>query len=155
MGKRGLLPALVLGLFLVVPSGASAEATVPGSSSGCVSCHVKEKVAATAIEEWRNSTHAKEGVGCLDCHEAEKGKPAAFEHHGSTIHTIVTPNDCARCHEKESRQFQASHHAKAGEILGSLDNFLGEVIEGPPAAISGCQQCHGGTVKVLASGKID
>jgi len=157
MGKRGLLLSLVLvlGLFLVLPSAASAKVTDPESSRGCVSCHVKEKVAATAIEEWRNSTHAKEGVGCLDCHEAEKGKPASFEHHGTTIHTIVTPNDCARCHEKESRQFQASHHAKAGEILGSLDNFLGEVVEGPPAAISGCQQCHGGTVKVLASGKID
>src|SRR5512140_3519369 len=155
MGKRGLLLALVLGMVLVLSSGASAEVSVPESSRGCVSCHVKEKVAATAIEEWRNSTHAKEGVGCLDCHEAEKGKSATFEHHGSMIHTIVTPNDCARCHEKESRQFQASHHANAGEILGSLDNFLGEVVEGPPAAISGCQQCHGGTVKVLASGKID
>jgi hypothetical protein len=67
----------------------------------------------------------------------------------------VTPNDCAQCHEKESKEFQASHHAKAGDILGSLDNFLGEVVEGPPAAISGCKQCHGSIVRILPDGKID
>ena len=26
----------------------------------------------------------------------------------------------------------SSHHASAGQILGSLDNVLGEIVEGPP-----------------------
>ncbi len=156
MGKRNGLWLLASAVVMCLAAvSAEAEVAVPESSRGCVSCHVKEKVAATGIEEWRHSTHAKEGVGCFDCHEADPGDADGFVHYGKRVATIVTPNDCAKCHEKESRQFQASHHANAGKILGSLDNFLGEVVEGPPAAISGCQQCHGGTVKVLANGKID
>ena len=49
----------------------------------------------------------------------------------------------------------ASHHASAAKILGSQDNLLGEVVEGPAAAESGCKQCHGSIVKVLAEGKLD
>jgi acyl-coenzyme A synthetase/AMP-(fatty) acid ligase len=33
---------------------------------------------------------------------------------------------CGRCHEKEVKEFGESHHAKAGRILGSLDNVLAE-----------------------------
>ena len=36
-----------------------------------------------------------------------------------------------------------SHHAKAGKILASLDNLLGEVVGGPAAVNAGCRQCHG------------
>lgn len=131
------------------------EVSAIGESQACVDCHQKEKVAATAIEEWRYSTHGREGVGCIDCHAANKEDRDAFDHYGRLVATIVTPNDCAQCHEKESKQFQGSHHAKAADILGSLDNFLGEVVEGPPAAISGCKQCHGSIVKILPNGKVD
>ncbi|MGE5190409.1 MAG: ammonia-forming cytochrome c nitrite reductase subunit c552 [Gemmatimonadota bacterium] len=154
---------LLAAVGIIVLLGASAYAagdrgkkpSVPEGSRECVECHQKQKVGAAAIEEWRNSVHADEGVGCIDCHQAKKEDKDAQEHFGKLIAAIVTPNDCAGCHEKESREFQGSHHAKAGEILGSLDNFLGEVVEGPPAAISGCRQCHGGAVKVLPGGKID
>ena len=61
-------------------------------------------------------------------------------------------------------EFEASHHAAAGNILASLDNFLAETVEGSrldfnphsptpgkavdmvnglASAYSGCQQCHG------------
>lgn len=159
MTKRRIVTAAGI-LALLAGSAVAASAdkrdiTVPEASRACVECHQREKVGAAAIEEWRNSAHAEEGVGCLDCHQARKEDKDAYEHFGSTIATIVTPNDCAGCHEKESKEFQASHHAKAAEILGSLDNFLGEVVEGPPAVISGCRQCHGGTVAVQPGGKID
>jgi len=62
------------------------------------------------------------------------------------ISTLVTPKDCGRCHQDIAAEFQDSHHAKAGRILGSLDNILGEIIEGGPAAHSGCQQCHGSEI---------
>jgi hypothetical protein len=68
----------------------------------------------------------------------------------------------------EFDQFEASHHADAGRILGSLDNVLAEVVEGytefdeagnrnkrSPVAISGCKQCHGSVIKVLENGKLD
>lgn len=160
MAMRGwaALAALVTVACTAVTGAAAVvkkDVSVPENSRACVDCHMKEKVATTAIEEWKYSTHAGEGVGCVDCHEAKTGEPDAFEHYGTLVATIVTPNDCAKCHEKESKEFQASHHAKGGEILGSLDNFLGEVVEGPPAAVSGCKQCHGGVVKIQPNGKID
>jgi formate-dependent nitrite reductase cytochrome c552 subunit len=44
-----------------------------------------------------------------------------------------------------------SHHAKAGEILASLDNVLAEKVAGMPTnkadAVNGCWQCHGTIVK--------
>ncbi len=97
------------------------------------------------------------GVGCLACHTAKKDDIDAYEHEGHTIATIVTPNDCKTCHKKESEEFQASHHADAGMIMGSLDNVLAEVVEGHkafndgsnPAAAAGCHQCHGSRVEML------
>jgi hydroxylamine dehydrogenase len=107
------------------------------------------------VQQWATSRHAANGIGCFECHHAEKTDVDAFEHNGFTIALLVTPKDCAPCHAGEATEFAASHHAAAGEILGSLDNVLGEVAEGPPAANSGCKQCHGGTVKVLPGGKLD
>lgn len=67
---------------------------------------------------------------CRLPHEAGEGDRSAFAHEGSRIATIVTPRDCARCHETEDAEFERSHHAKAGNILASLDNFLAETVEG-------------------------
>ena len=48
-----------------------------------------------------------------------------------------------------------SHHAKAGQILNTLDNYLGEVVGGPAAVAVGCRQCHGSKIEVLENGKLD
>lgn len=71
------------------------------------------------------------------------------------IAVIVTPNYCARCHKEEVAQFEKSHHAAAAKFIGSLDNMLGEIVEGGPAAANGCRQCHGSEVKYLGDGKFD
>ena len=127
-------------------------------SAGCNECHKQQTPAI--VQQWGDSKHFRANVGCFECHGAAAGSPGAFEHNGSVIHTIVTPAECARCHENEARQFQASRHAKGAEILGSLDNVLAEVVEGNKAFFggsallaSGCQQCHGATVKVDAHGR--
>lgn len=78
----------------------------------------------------------------------------AFEHFDVQISIIVSPKDCSECHDLETEQFLASHHAKGAEVLGSLDNFLGEVVEGYSASISGCQQCHGSVVEVRDDGRL-
>ncbi len=153
--------------------GGAHEVAVPASSKGCVDCHGESTPGI--IAHWTDSTHAEKGVGCVECHTAKKTDADAFSHYGVTIATVVTPLDCARCHEKESHQFQTSHHAKAGNILASLDNFLAETVEGnrvpfnphggaiqTPAgprdmvdgmasAFSGCQQCHGSRVALLST----
>jgi len=99
--------------------------------------------------------HAEEG-DCFSCHKAETtDRPDAMNHYGYTIAILVTPQDCSKCHEREVREMTTSHHAKAGDILNSLDNYLGEVIAGPPAVTVGRMQCHGSKIKVLANGKLD
>ncbi|MFO1021887.1 MAG: multiheme c-type cytochrome [Planctomycetales bacterium] len=138
---------------------------IPASSKSCVECHGKTSPAI--IDHWKGSTHAVKGVGCVECHIANKGDVDGFDHYGSHIATIVTPMDCARCHPKETKEFEKSHHAKGGFILASLDNFLAETVEGSrvpfnphsptpgknvsmvngmASAETGCTQCHGSKV---------
>ncbi len=143
---------------------------VPASSKQCVECH--RQSTPGIIDHWLGSTHAVKGVGCVECHQAEARDVDAFDHYGATIASIVTPRDCARCHVREHAEFDASHHAAAGNILASLDNFLAETVEGsrqpfnphsptPGKAVSqvnglasaaiGCQQCHGSKVALQAT----
>lgn len=138
---------------------------IPASSQSCVDCH--KQSSPGIIDHWEGSTHAVKGVGCVECHQAEKHDIDAFDHYGATIATIVTPKDCSRCHKTETDEFIASHHAKAGNILASLDNFLAETVEGnrepfnphsPTPGRSfdmvngmasvnvGCKQCHGSKI---------
>ena len=141
------------------------EAVVTADNADCVDCH---RVKSPGIVgQWELSEHAASGIGCVQCHTAKEGDVDGYDHEGAFIATIVTPGDCGECHEKETAEFEASHHANAGEILGSLDNVLAEVVEGftrfdaegnkvePSAAVSGCLQCHGSEIKVLADGKLD
>ncbi len=139
---------------------------VSPQSQACVECHKNES--RSIYEQWGNSHHFRANVGCFECHSALKEDVDAFEHFGEYISTIVSPRDCARCHEHEVAEFNSSHHAKGGRILGSLDNVLAEVVEGnnglvtpgfphgvSAAAVNGCWQCHGSEVKVIGDGKLD
>ncbi|MDZ4779863.1 MAG: ammonia-forming cytochrome c nitrite reductase subunit c552 [Planctomycetia bacterium] len=138
---------------------------VPVSSQQCVTCHAQSSPGI--IDHWKGSTHAVKGVGCVDCHIAQKGDVDGFDHYGHHIATVITPKDCGRCHQQETEEFMASHHAKAGNILASLDNFLAETVEGSKvpfnphsptpgmevtqvngmaSAFTGCLQCHGSKV---------
>ena len=136
------------------------------ASRVCVECHRKESPAI--YEMWGDSMHFRGNVGCYECHAAEPDDPDVLEHYEYAISVIVSPKDCARCHSREVEEFASSRHAKAGRIIGSLDNVLAEVVEGnsalktpasphgnSAAAITGCWQCHGSQVKVLPSGKLD
>ena len=151
------------------------QVNVPAASKECVDCHAEGNPGI--VEHWRGSTHAEKGVACIDCHQAEKGDADGFEHYGAHMATVVTPLDCARCHPAENEEFAKSHHAAAGNILASLDNFLAETVEGSripfsphsptvgrqvdmvdgmASAASGCQQCHGSKVALRTTdgGKI-
>ena len=136
------------------------------ASRACVDCHRKESPAL--YEQWGSSKHYRGNVGCYECHYANEDDPDAIQHYDATISIIVSPKDCARCHQHEVEEFLGSHHSKGGRILGSLDNVLAEVVEGnrglvtpafpegvSAAAVSGCWQCHGSEVKVLPDGKLD
>jgi hypothetical protein len=151
---------------------------VPAGSANCVECH--SQATPGIIDHWKGSTHAHKGIGCVECHQADKADPDAFDHYGATIATVVTPRDCSRCHKEVFEEFERSHHAAAGNILASLDNYLAETVEGgrhgtkddpkflfnphgatPGKAVdlvngmassnTGCQQCHGGKVALQGS----
>ncbi|UCE60234.1 MAG: hypothetical protein JSU63_00505 [Phycisphaerales bacterium] len=135
-------------------------------SEACIECHKMEDPGL--YQQWGSSKHYGANVGCYECHAAEEGDPDAFMHEDALIATIVSPRDCARCHETEATEFGESHHSKGARILGSLDNVLAEVVEGnrdmktpgfpegnSAAAVNGCWQCHGSQVKVLGNGKLD
>ncbi|MGH6782479.1 MAG: multiheme c-type cytochrome, partial [Sphingomonadaceae bacterium] len=119
----------------------------------CIACH--QTSTPGVVEQWRSSAHAKSSVDCYSCHQANAKDPATFDHYGQQIAVIVTPNYCARCHGQEAREFEKSHHSRAAQFIGSLDNMLGEIVEGGPAAVNGCRQCHGSEVKYVGGGKFD
>jgi len=133
------------------------DPVVSNETKHCIGCHSEKGNGKVITEQWKVSKHAEVGVGCLECHKADEGDIDGYEHHGDFIATIVTPNDCGKCHKAEVEQFTHSHHADAAAILGSLDNVLAEVVEGHmgfndganPAAASGCWQCHGSKVELL------
>lgn len=135
------------------PKAKTSSMKISQQSDPCVKCH--EEHSPSIVKQWKEGRHAGARVGCFECHEAKEGEADAFEHMGFTVATIVSPKDCAKCHQQEVKEFTESHHAKAAKFIGSLDNFLGEVVEGTPAAITGCQQCHGSTVKAQADGTLD
>ncbi len=176
-----LIAMLATGGLLLTASSALSQGTyapkeLSPESRECIECH---KVESQSIyEQWGGSKHYRANIGCYECHAAEKKDKDVFQHDvtlkdgtvkkGKMISVIVSPRDCARCHEKEVKEFSDSHHAKAGRIMGSLDNILAEVVEGnrgmttmgfpngvSAAAVNGCWQCHGTEVKVLADGKLD
>jgi hydroxylamine dehydrogenase len=147
-----------------------AHIVIPASSKACVDCH--QQSTPGIIDHWKNSTHARKAIGCVECHQAETGDVDAFSHYGALIATVVTPRDCARCHQEIAGEFARSHHAAAGNILASLDNFLAETVEGSrtpfnphsptpgmkvdtvngmASAFTGCQQCHGSKVALQST----
>ncbi|KHD05623.2 cytochrome C552 [Candidatus Thiomargarita nelsonii] len=118
---------------------------------GCVKCHMTETPGL--YHQWNESQHGQSGVNCLDCHQAEKTDKDAFMHEDELISVIVSPKDCSKCHPTEFNEFHRSHHSNAAEILGSLDNLLGEVLGGPEAVTGGCKKCHGNKVEIDEQGK--
>ncbi len=137
---------LILCMTLSVRADRMVPTALSEQSTACITCH--EPDMAGLVKEWRHSRHYGADVGCYECHAADPKDLDAVDHNGYTISVIVSPKDCAKCHVNEFNEFEASHHAAAGTILGSLDNMLGEVVEGPMAAISGCKQCHGSEIKI-------
>ncbi len=145
---------VIVAITLTVGSsrlGAQTKATpeVSAGSKACIDCHKKNNPAL--VMEWERSRHAAQGIGCADCHGASEGEPDAWKHEGTWVSALVTPKDCGTCHEREVTEFSRSHHARAGEILASLDNILAEKIAGLPDnnadAVNGCLQCHGSIVR--------
>jgi hydroxylamine dehydrogenase len=168
-----ILSVLIAASVLAGSAFAFTSSNLPKTTSeetkACLECHADDNPGL--YQQWGMSSHYGANVGCFECHEAKAGEIDVLRdgiHDEFIISTIVSPLDCARCHEKEVDEFLNSHHSKAGRIMGSLDNLLAEVVEGnngmitesfpngvSAAAVNGCWQCHGSVVKVLPDGTLD
>ena len=155
---------------LTYASVKAAPKEMSAETKECVSCHQKNNPGI--VQQWGRSKHYGANVGCYECHQADEGDVDAYIHDDKkvkkNISIIVSPKDCANCHEKAAQEMTTSRHAKAGHIIDSLDNLLAEVVEGnrafvtegfpegnSSAAVNGCWQCHGSKVKVLEDGALD
>jgi hypothetical protein len=156
VSRRGFLAGL-LGVFLVLAGVTApverADAAISASSTVCVACH--QALTPSIHGQWQKSAHFTHDVGCYECHKANPGDVDAMSHNGYLVSIIVSPLDCKQCHEAIVNESSGSHHARGGQILDSLDNVLGEQVEGPAAARMGCAACHGSKVEVLPGGKLD
>ena len=138
-------------LFIAILASAFPANTHAASdeSDACIACHSTST--RGLVMEWQTSRHAAVGVGCASCHGALEVDESAGSHMGFTVSALVTPKVCAKCHAREYQEFASSHHARAGEILASLDNVLAEKAAGMPGNIAdasnGCWQCHGSIVR--------
>ncbi|MBD3298091.1 MAG: hypothetical protein GF341_05495, partial [candidate division Zixibacteria bacterium] len=145
LGRGMVSLALGVGILMAMP----ALAQESNEEQTCAGCH--RTTAPALVMQWESSRHAEMDVGCIACHAANKGEVDAWLHQGEWISTLVTPKDCALCHDQEHEEFSRSHHAKAGEILASLDNVLAEKAAGMPGniadAVNGCWQCHGSIIR--------
>jgi len=126
----------------------------------CISCHKEET--PSIYQEWGRSKHFNANIGCYECHKSSFDVNGAFRHKDFIISILVTPKKCGECHKEEFEEFNSSYHSRAGEILGSMDNFLANVVEGhpffkdkSPILVSGCWQCHGSVIKILKNGSLD
>ena len=158
IGGLGLILFIALtivGYVEVKASKGEIRPYIAAQNKKCIDCHIKKGIGEGQINDWKHSRHAEKGIGCIECHKANEKDPDAYKHEGFVVATIVSPKDCSKCHEDEAKEFQESHHADAAKFIGSLDNVLGNIVEGPAAANSGCRQCHGSEIKVLANGKLD
>jgi hydroxylamine dehydrogenase len=154
MKKKSKHLKVVLGvLALSMIFAFNANAKISEQTQQCMECH--KDIMPGIVDQWQDSNHWQAGVGCYECHAANEGDADAMDHNGFLVATIVSPKDCAKCHPKESAEQEASHHAKAGDILNTNDGLLGQTLGGEPAVAVGCRQCHGSLVKVMPGGKLD
>lgn len=173
---------------LVVPSSKAEEAPLSDETELCLDCH--SSAHPGIVEDWKRSLHAQttplEGlkrgvrisakeipeelkeyaVGCAECHLMNPDDHEdSFDHAGYTVHTVVTPRDCAVCHPVEEKQFGKNlmSHAYGNLKNNPLFMDLADSINGlqsynganttisPPdmkTNADSCFSCHGTKIEV-------
>lgn len=75
---------------------------------------IERRISTVDIPE----TLANVVVGCYECHSLNGDRHKDnFEHFGFNINVVVSPNDCATCHQTEVNQYQ---HSKKGYAVDNL-----------------------------------
>ncbi|MBF0220267.1 MAG: hypothetical protein HQL49_12185 [Gammaproteobacteria bacterium] len=117
------------------------------AGEGCVSCH--QTASSGLHQQWQQSAHAKAGVNCLDCHQAKAADSDAFTHEGEVIATLVTPQDCGRCHAEEYAENSGSIHSQSRLLLLNRTGASEAELDA-----AGCSVCHGSRVTLKIDGTL-
>jgi len=186
-----LLP-LMAGICLLPAMAVAAE--VSSETQGCLGCH--SIVTPGIVADWKASRHSRitpaEGlkkdakerrvsaaeiggglgettVGCAECHMLNADRhPDSFDHNGYTIHTVVSPADCASCHPVEVDEFDENLMSQAHanlmdnpvyQMLVDSANGMHEFSEGAIhfkasdeiTNADSCLSCHGTDVQVTGT----
>jgi len=184
---------VVSGVFFSFFAGMNAGlcADMSDMTTECITCH--EFTHPGIVNSWKQSRHAQtspaealkkaalerrvsstaipealqnRSVGCYECHSLRTDQHKdAFEHNGYTIQIVVSPDDCATCHQEERRQFQDNlmsfaHTNLANNTLyrdlithinGTSAYSEGALTVTPPdrkTNAESCYYCHGTVVGV-------
>ncbi len=168
MEKTVSKSAAVLWLSIVVCFGGGESlfaGVITDFSKPCVACH--QEATPGLVNQWEKSAHFQGRVGCYECHQAGRGDADAMEHEKTIISVIVSPKDCAKCHQGVVEEFGESRHAAAYDLTtGSIGLLVGEFLLGhnelktaafpkgaSAANADGCWKCHGSEVKLDKSGE--
>ncbi len=193
-----LVGALLIWIGAVAAPAPAADTSEPPPVSDatreCIGCH--EMFHPGIVADWRRSRHARTSparglsvrglekrmsantvadallstaVGCAECHTAHPLQhPDSFAHNGYSVHTVVTPRDCAVCHPTEDREFSENIMSHAADNLenNALYAQLRQSIIGTPALngetvtygavdkhtnAQACRYCHGTVLRVTGT----
>jgi len=187
----GLLLLVPIGIATAQLDAPPTSRILSEETEACLECHAAVHPGIT--EDWERSRHAfttlEEAlaapalerrisvrripddlgtvcVGCAECHMLNPEQHRdTFDHNGFTVHTVVTPADCATCHPDEVAQYGENLMSAAyGNLMGNplyrmletsvngLLHALGpELLQSEADSLTreeSCLACHGTRVGV-------
>lgn len=117
--------------FVIGPKGLTTSVptlstVAQGASKACVDCHQKDNPGI--VQQYHDSKHSGRGVQCLDCHKPLAGQEAMTkDHYKVAMVAKPTPNNCAKCHATETKEFtDSAHAAKSLYSVEGVKNFTSE-----------------------------
>ena len=158
-------------LCILFPLHLSA-AQISDDTEECLGCH--EYVTPGIVADWRGSKHSQVTlaeaiakpllqrrvsatepageltetvIGCAECHTINADDhPGSFDHNGYTVHTVVSPRDCAVCHPVEVDEYSDNLMSQAYGNLMHNPLYLKMVdsANGPHEYQNGSITFHGG-----------
>jgi formate-dependent nitrite reductase cytochrome c552 subunit len=120
MRKNSDIPLLVIFITLII----SLKTSIVYADEICISCH--SDLTPGIIEQYKQSKHFDEDIGCKICHVTTAVDPSGFDHSGFRITSVVSPEACSNCHNKEVEEFSKSKHAWTA-FIGPLKPWYQEM----------------------------
>ncbi|HXX57453.1 MAG TPA: multiheme c-type cytochrome [Thermodesulfovibrionales bacterium] len=101
----------------------------------CLDCH--KKITPQVVRDWQLSKHNTKGIDCTQCH--------GDKHQSETDVAkaeIPTPDTCAKCHDKQVRQYRGGKHAFGWAAMKQLPLIHWQPLAGTESMQKGCGVCH-------------